>query len=305
RPYRTAENKIEGAVITLVYINLQMRSVEELEGHVLERTMQLQAANAALQKEIAERKKTETNFRRLVEAAPDAIVIANLESRIVLVNSQTEKLFSYSREEMLDKPVEMLLPERFRERYVAHRAGYFADPRVRPMGTGLDLFACRKDGTEFPIEISLSPLETEEGVLVASAIRDITERKQAEKAMRYAESIVDTVREPLMVLNGDLRVERANRAFYQTFQVAKEETENRRIYELGNLQWDIPKLRQLLEEILPNNTFFENFEVEHDFPGLGRRKMLLNASRLARQDGREPMVLLAIEDITERAMMAK
>ncbi len=301
RPYKTAENKIEGVVITLVDINLQKRSVEELEGHVLERTVALQAANEALQKEIAERQKTETNFRRLVEAAPDAMVIANREGRIVLVNSQTEKLFGYSREEMLDQPVETLLPEHFRERYAAHRAGYFADPRVRPMRTGLDFFARRKDGTEFPVEISLSVLETAEGVLVASAIRDITERKQAEKAMRFAESIVETVREPLVVLDSDLRVEKANRAFYQTFQVAKEETENRRIYELGNRQWDIPKLRQLLEEILPDNSFFENFEVEHDFPRLGRRKMLLNASQLERQDGRAPMILLAIEDITERA----
>ena len=115
-----------------------------------------------------------------------------------------------------------------------------------------------------------------------------------------AENIVDTVREPILVLSADLKVQRANRSFYRTFQVAPQDTENRLVYELGNGQWDIPALRKLLEEILPQNTAFEDFEVAHDFPDIGRKVMLLNARRIHR-DGHHPeAILLAIEDITER-----
>jgi len=118
-----------------------------------------------------------------------------------------------------------------------------------------------------------------------------------------AQAIVETVREPLLVLSGDMRIRLANRSFYQTFQVSPEETENRRLYELGNHQWDIPKLRELLEDILPEDGHFHDFEVEHDFPNAGRRTMLINARRLRQREPATELILLAIEDITERKRM--
>ena len=164
--------------------------------------------------------------------------------------------------------------------------------------------------------------EGEERIILL-AIEDITERKQieaglektrkelaaikktADEAHEFAESLINTVREPLIALDQDLRVVNVSRSFYEFFKVKPEETVGQLIYDLGNKQWDIPKLRELLETILPQKTSFDNYEVEHDFATIGRRIMLLNARQIERGKGEERIILLAIEDITERKRLEK
>jgi PAS domain S-box-containing protein len=120
----------------------------------------------------------------LLDAAPDAIIVADPKGRIALVNSMAEKLYGYSRAELDGQPVEVLIPKRFRESHQRHRIQYHAAPRARPMGSGLELFGLRKDGEEFPVEISLKPISTRAGTYVFSAVRDVTQQKQTEEALK-------------------------------------------------------------------------------------------------------------------------
>ena len=169
----------------------------------------------------------------------------------------------------------------------------------------------RKTNTKQPLLLEMEELQTrldatERRLQEADEIlqAQIAECKRAEevfeKAQEYTESIVETIREPLIVLTPDLRVISANRSFYETFHVAPKETEGQFLYSIGDHAWDIPSLRELLEEIIPRNTCFNDFEVDHVFPIIGRKRMLLNARRIHREGKGTEMILLAFEDITEQ-----
>lgn len=168
---------------------------EQLENKVAERTRDLEKANIALKIENEQRRQIEAKYRNLLESAPDAMVITDQNGLIQIINRQTEKLFGYQRGELIGKPLETLMPERFRTTHVHHRSQFFNIPKTRPMGAGLNLFGLHKNGTEFPVDICLSPLKTSDGLVVTAAIRDITNRKNAESALIENYNLLNTILE--------------------------------------------------------------------------------------------------------------
>ena len=372
--------------------------------------------------------------RTILESLAEGAVIVDNSGTILLVNAAAEQMFGYPREEIIGESHVLLIPERFRKVHQEHEKRYFAETKSRPMGRLPELVGLRKDGSEFPLEISLAFIDTINGPLVLALVSDITLRKQAgvlfresdklfhtqmermkdcamstfddqgvvldwnpgaerlqgyraeeimgqhfslfysqedrkagrpeedletaategqieverwrvrkdgsgfwadvmitalhdeegtlrgfsevtrniterkqwetevQNARKYAENIVETVREPLVVLNSDLKVLTANHSFYDTFKVNPDETIGNFIYDLGNRQWDIPELRVLLEELLPHEAVMHGYQVEHEFLDIGRKTILLNAREIYRDIG-SPVILLAMEDITERRVV--
>jgi two-component system CheB/CheR fusion protein len=174
---------------------------------------------SGIARDITERKQSEQRFRGLLESAPDAMIIVNQHGLIDQVNAQTVNLFGYAHDELVGQPMEMLMPERFRRRHVSHRTDYAVNAHARPMGKGLELFARHKDGGEFPVEISLSPLETAEGPIVISTVRDITDRRSAEHeilhARNFAESTLEAVPASLAVLDSQGVIIGTNQAWHE------------------------------------------------------------------------------------------
>jgi PAS domain S-box-containing protein len=170
--------------------------------------------------DISARKRLEERFRRVVEAAPNAMVMINAGGRIEMVNAQTEQMFGHARQDMLGRTVEMLVPERFRGHHPGLRSSFFSDPRARPMGAGRDLFGLRKDGSEFPVEIGLNPIETDEGPMVLSAIVDISARRRLEERFRL---VVEAAPNAMVMVNAAGSIEMVNAQAEQVFGYARQE----------------------------------------------------------------------------------
>jgi PAS domain S-box-containing protein len=256
--------------------------------------------------DITERKKAEEKFKELLEAAPDAWVVANRHGKIVLVNTETERMFGYQRDELLGQDIEILIPECFRDRHARHQANYFAQPKARRMGPALELAGRRKDGTEFAAEISLSPLRAGEELLVLSTIRDVTERKQVIEALRESEERFRRVfaEGPLaMALVGkDHRFLNVNSAFSRLVGYSASELSYMSFEDITH-----PDDRQT-DAVLADQLFCG----EVPFYQMSKRYMTKNGqtiwanftrSVVRDQDGNPLYALSMIEDITQRKRM--
>jgi PAS domain S-box-containing protein len=190
-------------------------------------------------------RESEGKFRLAVEASPSGIVLVDREGKIVLVNTQTEKMFGYSREELIGQSVEIIVPERFRAVHPAHRARFLDAPKARAMGAGRELFARRKDGTEFPIEIGLNPIQTADGILVLAAVADITARKQAElEALRHRDELGHLSRVAAM---GELAASIAHELNQPLSGIVSNAAAGQRFIDRGDV--DLTELRELLTDI--------------------------------------------------------
>jgi len=285
---------------------------------------------------------SEISYRRLFETAQDGILLLDADTgQITDVNPYLIEMLGYSHNEFLGKKLwEIGLFKHIAEnqagfqklqseKYIRYenlpletRGGQRIDVEFVSNAYSVDhktVIQCNiRDITERRraeeklwkycehLEELVKERTTELRIANENLQQEITERKHVERvvqeAREYAESIVETVREPLAVLDTDLRVISVNHSFYQTFKVTPENIEGKLIYDLTNLQWNIPKLRVLLEEIIPRDNQFQNFEVEHEFPTIGRKIMLLNARQIYSKEISKRMILLAIEDITERKL---
>ena len=246
-------------------------------------------------------------LRVTLSSIGDAVITTDPEGRVTFLNPVAESLTGWTQKEALQQPLDAvigLLNEESRQPVEIPTVEALREGRTAVMASHSLLVA--KDGTERPISDSAALIRNEQGEVggVVLVFRDITERRKSEralaKALAYADDIITTLREPFVVLDGDLRVKTANRAFYGSFHVSREETENRFVYELGNGQWDIPGLRSLLGNILSQNVSVQDFEIDHSFPVLGRKTMLLNARPFPPDSKHPELILLAIEDITDR-----
>ena len=217
--YETVRRRKDG---TMIIVDASVRAIRGPDGAV--RYLAIAKKDVTHLKYIRESEVLKARFQGLLDAAPDAMVLVNRDGRIVLTNDETEKLFGYAPSELIGEPVDLLVPERFREEHPAHRAGYFAEPRRRSMGGGAELAGRRRDGSEFPAEISLSPIRTEDGRLLATAaIRDVTGRRKAEARLK---GLLESAPDAMIVVRRDGRIVLVNSQTERLFGYTRDEMVN-------------------------------------------------------------------------------
>ncbi|MBI5590023.1 MAG: PAS domain S-box protein [Deltaproteobacteria bacterium] len=273
------------------------QTLHELRVHQIE----LEIQNEELRIAQAELNAVLARYFDLYNLAPVGYCTVSEVGLILEANLTAAILLGMARDTLAKQPITRFILKEDQDIYYLYRKQLFetGEPQV------CELRMVKQDGTSFWTHLKATVVLDADGAPVCRIVlSDITERQRLEaeilNIMEYTDNIVETVREPLLVLNSDLKILTASRSFYDTFKITSEETIGNLIYNLGNRQWDIPKLRVLLETILPQKTTFDDYEVEHDFTTIGRRIMLLNARQIQRELGKERIIILAIEDITER-----
>ena len=244
-------------------------------------------------------------FELLLESAPDAVIGVDIEGNIVLANAQTERLFGYTKDELLGQPVEMLLPDAVRRVHVRHRESYGASPHIRSMGAGMDLEARRKDGSRFPVEVSLSPLETKDGLLVTSIVRDVTQRKEVEQALRRSEENFRTLfeRAPYGIYrstpNG--RYVMANPAMIKLLGYESEDELKK--LDIGTDVYQDSELRDQLVAEYEDKEILDAVELNWKRKDGTPITVRINGRVVRDSEKRETFYEVVVEDITERKLL--
>ena len=247
--------------------------------------------------DITEKRQAAAKFLELLEAAPDAMVVTDGQAQIVLVNVQVEQMFGYQRAELLGQRIEMLVPERLRERHCELRDDFLRTQRGMPTSGKREFVALHKDGHEFALEINLSPLQTAEGVLVTSAIRDITQRKRAEERLRQYEKAMEGLEEMIAVVDRDYRYVIANRAFLKYRGMENEQVIGRRVAEILNKGIFEAVVKEKLDEAFQGKIV--RYEMKHNYPELGERDLSISYFPIEERS-RIDRVACVLQDITER-----
>lgn len=280
---------------SLIQVDISTRVIRDVQGRV----KYVLSSN----RDITHRKRADERLRLVVEAAPSAMLMLDAQGKIMLANTQAERLFGYTRAELLQRPVEMLLPERYREMHPAHRSDFFQHPRSRPMGVGRDFYGLRNDGSEVPIEIGLNPIQTAEGPFVLASIIDLTERKTADAALKSSElryrRLFESAKDGILILDADSgQIVDVNPFLIDMLGFSKEQLAGKELWEIGLFKDIVASKRAFVELQQHGFIRYENLPLETR-NGTVRQVEFVSNSYLA---GGSCVVQCNIRDITERKL---